>query len=117
MVAGIPEDRRVTHCVGGEDVRPMKTDEVGSLQRREENDRRKRRGRRRERGKRNNGASFKYLWGNSTRRLGGTNRPALSDGLLSLLEYLLNSSGPIDNIILPCGQRVENNRRRLVRVY
>lgn len=48
---------------------------------------------------------------------GGTNRPALSNGLLSLLEYLLNSIGPIDSITLQCGWMVENNRRRLVRVY
>lgn len=83
-------------------------------------EKRRRRGREREREekRRNNGASFKYLWGNSTRRLGGgTNRPALSNGLLSLLEYLLNSIGPIDSITLQCGWMVENNRRRLVRVY
>ena len=54
----------------------------------EEEKERKRKRERREEKRRNNGASFKYLWGNSTRRLGReTNKPALSDGVLSLLEY------------------------------
>ena len=37
----------------------------------EEEKERKRKRERREEKRRNNGASFKYLWGNSTRRLGG----------------------------------------------
>lgn len=50
----------------------------------------------------------------ATRRLGATNRPALTDGLLSFLARLLTS---IESIMLPCGWRVGNNRRRPVRVY
>ena len=89
MVAGIPEDCGVTHCVV---VVKLRWGWEFAMRRRKWS--KKRRGGRRERErerakrKRNNGPSFKYLWGNSTRRLGReTNKPALSDGVLSLLEY------------------------------